>query len=321
MAAFPPLVTGSTGAPTEIGAGDTIHPDNLPDPLIEFCNAYTGSEYSPSVTDGDDYRIVAFDDNGESVGVRLSQFLRSNFLTAENAGEGRTALGATTVGAAFLTLANPGAITFPRIDAANTVTARSAANYRTDLGGTTVGQAFFTLTNPGAITFPRIDAANTVTARSASNYRSDLGLGTSATVNTGTSGATIPLLNGNNTASGANTHSGVNTFSSAIVHTGIETLNLTGNTDNLAIAATTRVLRLTAGGAFNLTGITGGTNGRRLTVLNVDAADNITLIHDATSTAANRFVCAADISRVLRFHGGVELIYDGGNSRWWLIEP
>jgi hypothetical protein len=41
--------------------------------------------------------------------------------------------------------------------------------------------------------------------------RTTLGLGTSATVATGTSGATIPLLNGNNT------HSGNNTFSNAIV--------------------------------------------------------------------------------------------------------
>ena len=43
--------------------------------------------------------------------------------------------------------------------------------------------------------------ANNTTARS------NLGLGTSATVNTGTSGATIPLLNGTNTWSGGNTFS------------------------------------------------------------------------------------------------------------------
>jgi hypothetical protein len=41
----------------------------------------------------------------------------------------------------------------------------------------------------------------------ASNQRTTLGLGTSATVDTGTSGATIPLLNGTNTFSGATTFS------------------------------------------------------------------------------------------------------------------
>lgn len=55
----------------------------------------------------------------------------SDLLSAATA---RTNLGGTTVGQAFFTLTNPGAITFPRIDVANTVTARSAANYRSDLG-------------------------------------------------------------------------------------------------------------------------------------------------------------------------------------------
>lgn len=49
----------------------------------------------------------------------------------------------------------------------------------------------------------------------ASNQRTTLGLGTAAVEATGTSGATIPLLNGNNTASGNNTHSGTNSFTNA----------------------------------------------------------------------------------------------------------
>lgn len=50
---------------------------------------------------------------------------------------------------------------------------------------------------------------------SASDARTTLGLGTSATVATGTSGATVPLLNGDNTHSGNNTFSGTNTFSNS----------------------------------------------------------------------------------------------------------
>jgi hypothetical protein len=42
--------------------------------------------------------------------------------------------GITTVGNAFLSLPNPSAITFPRINADNTVTALSSANYKTALG-------------------------------------------------------------------------------------------------------------------------------------------------------------------------------------------
>lgn len=54
--------------------------------------------------------------------------------TGLTASTGRTSLGATTVGSNLFTLANPSAISWPRINADNTVTARSAANTRTDLG-------------------------------------------------------------------------------------------------------------------------------------------------------------------------------------------
>lgn len=49
------------------------------------------------------------------------------------AAQGRTALGATTVGGNIFTLTNPSAISYPRIDATNAVTAASAATIKTDL--------------------------------------------------------------------------------------------------------------------------------------------------------------------------------------------
>ncbi len=54
-------------------------------------------------------------------------------LPTINGGTLKTGLGVTTAGDAFLTLVNPSAITFARINADNTVTARSAANFKTDL--------------------------------------------------------------------------------------------------------------------------------------------------------------------------------------------
>lgn len=53
-------------------------------------------------------------------------------------------------------------------------------------------------------------------ASTASDARTNLGLGTSAIRDTGTSGGTIPLLNGSNTFSGSTTFSGSATFSSNI---------------------------------------------------------------------------------------------------------
>ena len=49
------------------------------------------------------------------------------------AATGRTSLGGTTVGQAYFTLTNPGAITFPRMNADNTVSSLSAADFKTAL--------------------------------------------------------------------------------------------------------------------------------------------------------------------------------------------
>ena len=90
----------------------------------------------------------------------------------------RTALGATTVGNALITLANPSAITFPSINADNSVSALNASAFRSALGATTVGDALITLANPSAITFPRINADNSVSALNASAFTTALGGGT-----------------------------------------------------------------------------------------------------------------------------------------------
>lgn len=56
---------------------------------------------------------------------------------ASTAGGARTNLGSTTVGDALFTLANPSAITFPRINADNSVSALDAATFRTAIGAGT----------------------------------------------------------------------------------------------------------------------------------------------------------------------------------------
>lgn len=68
-------------------------------------------------------------------------------------------------------------------------------------------------------------------ASDAPTARTNLGLGTSATVNTGTSGATIPLLNGSNTWSSPQTYSSTQAFNGKVTFaastTGGAFLNLT----------------------------------------------------------------------------------------------
>src|SRR5690606_23530151 len=50
---------------------------------------------------------------------------------------GRSSLGGTTVGQNLFTLANPSAITFPRLNADNSVSALSASDFRTAIGAGT----------------------------------------------------------------------------------------------------------------------------------------------------------------------------------------
>lgn len=90
---------------------------------------------------------------------------------------------------------------------------------------------------------------------------------------------------------------------------------ITANTDNYNPTglATTRVLRLSTDASRNLTGIAGGVAGRRLTVLNVGAQD-LVLMNDVTSTAANRLLLGADVT--LGANESIELWYDSTSSRW-----
>ena len=67
---------------------------------------------------------------------------------------------------------------------------------------------------------------------SASSARTNLGLGSSATVNTGTSGGTVPLLNGNNTWSGTTTWQGKLQVPVRVV-TGSGTVIVSNTTDYL----------------------------------------------------------------------------------------
>ena len=97
---------------------------------------------------------------------------------ATTASTARTALGATVIGANLFTLANPGAITFPRFNADNTVSSLADSSFRTAIGATTIGSNLFTLANPGAITFPRFNADNTVSPLNAADFRTAIGAGT-----------------------------------------------------------------------------------------------------------------------------------------------
>jgi hypothetical protein len=69
----------------------------------------------------------------------------------ETPAQARTSLGATTVGSNLVTLANPSAITFPRLNADNTVSTLDAATFRTAIGAGT-SSTTGTVTSVAALT-------------------------------------------------------------------------------------------------------------------------------------------------------------------------
>lgn len=82
---------------------------------------------------------------------------------------------------------------------------------------------------------------------------------------------------------------------------------------------TASTLRVSASGAFNITGITGGSIGRLLLLENVGSF-NITLTHDdASSTAANRFLLPGGASVVIAPNKSAAISYDATSGRWRLI--
>lgn len=118
-------------------------------------------------------------------------------------------------------------------NAAGQLTAVTTATITQPLGANPTASLGLSAINGSAGTFLRSDGAPALDATiaptwsglhtftlapvftDASGSRTALGLGTAATQNTGTSGATLPFLNGANTFSGNQTFSGTETFSGA----------------------------------------------------------------------------------------------------------
>lgn len=107
-------------------------------------------------------------------------------------------------------------------------------------------------------------------------------------------------------------------------HTGIGTpAQITANQNDYtpSALATSRVLRLSTDASRNITGLGAGTDGQRLTILNVGAQDIVLTHNDVASVAANRFRCPGAASFTIRRDGGVELIYEETSDRWRVIAP
>jgi hypothetical protein len=188
---------------------------------------------------------------------------------------------ATTVGAGLITVTNPSAIRFLKINADNTVSTRTAAELLSDIGGLS------TTGNGSGLTG--------LTA-------TQVGLG-NVTNESKTTMFTSPTFSGSLNLSGITTPS-----------------QFTTDQDDLN-PGTNSILRVSSNSnARKITSISGGTAGRILVIENVGATD-ILLTHDdgTAGTAANRFdldnhdiFISPKEARTIK--------YDGTLSRWVLVD-
>ncbi len=97
----------------------------------------------------------------------------------------------------------------------------------------------------------------------------------------------------------------------------ISPAQLTANTDdwNPTGLSTASVIRVSTDASRNLTGIQGGADGRVLILINV-GTQPLVLVHDSTSTAANRFFLASSTNTTVQSNGACILWYDSTSSRW-----
>jgi hypothetical protein len=117
---------------------------------------------------------------------------------------------------------------------------------------------------------------------------------------------------------------GSHTFAARVQGVGIFSTTLAaGTTNDLAIGAvnTVRIAGPGGGAVMNLTGMVPGGDGQWVFIENTSATDILVLMHDVTSTAANRFYCTGLSDMAITNRGGVWVRQDATLQRWIVAIP
>ena len=91
----------------------------------------------------------------------------------------------------------------------------------------------------------------------------------------------------------------------------------TGSGVTLSLPAK-EVVRLTSGTLVSVAGITAPSNKQKLIIINRTGVA-ITIINDATATAADRFLTGTGVDLTLAINASISLVYDTTTSRWEIV--
>ena len=99
-----------------------------------------------------------------------------------------------------------------------------------------------------------------------------------------------------------------------------EVLVLNGTVSNHPLATDTKLLRCVPTSATrNLTGMVAPAYTRQIFVYNASAAENLTLVHESSSTASNRFFCPSLVNLTVPPYSGVTCVYSLDVGRWIVV--
>lgn len=148
--------------------------------------------------------------------------------------------------------------------------------------------------------------------------------GTATGIGGGGTVGTVPLFDGTGTiADSGITDDGTTTgFTRAVA---LDTTHISGGAvladiDNQDPSGSSVLFFDLSSASISLTGVQGGTDGRIVKLFNTSGSKNLTLKHDTTSTAANRFYTPGAADYVIGPYGSAEIVYNGTQSRWLVMD-
>ncbi|MBS1902106.1 MAG: hypothetical protein JSS75_00180 [Bacteroidetes bacterium] len=112
-----------------------------------------------------------------------------------------------------------------------------------------------------------------------------------------------------------NTWTGTQTFGAVASTPTTPSAFAAGNNNNVALSGSNSYFRVSGASGAVLTGISGGVDGRSITLLNV-GANAITLKNQTTSTVTNQFDLPGGSDIILGPKGAITFIYDGTLGFW-----